>query len=416
MSDSSSPRLPRMTVPTPQKSLTYVTAFLKIRSWEQSPPSSASSLVHSISSRFLNDPEHSSLRSDSVYLDFATKLLSHPIPLVLFVDTCLVSEITQIRKKYGLSHLTLIVPITIESLKYYGRLDTFIENWLKNPVKNYQLSKFTPLYHLVINNKPSWIRQAIELNPFSSSRFAWLDFRIMDLSCPVDPSTFYRLKHLESSKIRVPMMNYIHPSEIIDKISYYEYFRGKVSAAFLDGPSSLLLKFEHAHQNELEFALNHGICPSDEQTYSVVIVENPSWFTYFYTDYGGSFRNFDTLKQDLINAHWFLEGAYNHKDYSAIVHVCQFVRKSLESCDPPISGHDIHVFWYKCYIAYWYLQKYEEAAEIIVDLFRLCESYPELNQECKREREFLRNNFNYILTVETSYHDEIEQRISQLFE
>jgi len=102
------------------------------------------------------------------YIAYGKKLLETDINKIVFID----EEI--IEKFHNLPLNTIIIPIN----KTYNYLYQYIEQ-----ITNFQLNttcpeKDTIEYMITICNKTEYVRKAIELNPFQSSQFIWVDFGI----------------------------------------------------------------------------------------------------------------------------------------------------------------------------------------------------------------------------------------------
>lgn len=369
--------------------ITYVTAFFKLRERENNP--------------HIGQP---GVASTEFYLQWADKLLQHPIYLIIFIDPSLEAEVQKIRNYYCLQDLTRIIPLSIEELPLYSQLTRFEENHQRNPVRNHNLQKYTPLYNLVINSKPDLLKKGIELDPFQTTHFAWIDFRIMDLCKPIDAAIFYRLEKTKKNKIRIPVMNYLYPEEYPDRREYYSYSRGKIAGGFLEGPKEEILLFIEDFQEELELALQAGYSPSEEQVYPLAVFRRDQ-YNFFYCDYGGSFTNFDYLKKDLRNAYWFLDGSYNRADHPNTYRVTKKILSSAKlgylNEDPAFTPYNLFLAGYRHYISSYYLGKYDSSFQIAHLLLLSFADYlisPEMKEEIsliiRDKKPFLQENFQHL--------------------
>lgn len=114
-------------------------------------------------------------RSWNDYLDWFEKTLQIKAPMIIFVEDDLIDFVTE-RRQYP----TKIITHSIEEIPYYF-LKEKIQDILDSP--EYQGKIDVPerieckhsMYSVVQYSKFKWLEQAIELNPFSSKYFFWID-------------------------------------------------------------------------------------------------------------------------------------------------------------------------------------------------------------------------------------------------
>jgi hypothetical protein len=132
---------------------------------------SSTTTTTTIVSGFINiykyDSSYSNKRFEE-YIHNGKKLIELPIPKVIFID----KEISELLPK---NNFTTYIEFSFQDFWLYPYIDTIskIQNIRKeNPSKNCNLYLVTGL------QKTDWMKKAIELNPFNSEQFMWLDFGI----------------------------------------------------------------------------------------------------------------------------------------------------------------------------------------------------------------------------------------------
>ena len=103
-------------------------------------------------------------------------LLEVPCYLVIYTDNECFKEIQKIRNSYGLEHLTKYILQEFEELHYYSYINVIKNNrtayW---PTRD---ERTCAENHLLVNNKINFLKKTIELNPFQTTKFGWIDANI----------------------------------------------------------------------------------------------------------------------------------------------------------------------------------------------------------------------------------------------
>jgi hypothetical protein len=171
------------------------------------------------------------------------KFTEHFIPLlranvnkVIFIDTAVIDKY----KSYE-NHNTKIVPFVKESNYLYDHMDK-ITNFQLN-TNNHE--KDTIEFMLTICHKPEWMKQAIHLNHFQTTKFIWIDFGIGHVfknKCSPEEivEKINSLQHKHYDNIRIGgiwNINYQFNNDIYKNVAWY--FAGGV----FGGNGTTLIKF-----------------------------------------------------------------------------------------------------------------------------------------------------------------------------
>jgi hypothetical protein len=117
---------------------------------------------------------HSNARTDrtvDVYLDYGKKLADIQVPKIIFMDETIIDTIEYDKQ------FTVMIPFKRDDI-YLAKHREEITDF--NPVTSFQ-EKDTIDYMFLMCNKTELVRQAIEVNPFNSDQFIWVDFGIYHL-------------------------------------------------------------------------------------------------------------------------------------------------------------------------------------------------------------------------------------------
>lgn len=104
------------------------------------------------------------------YYNNGKLLLKSTIPKIIFVDKIMFDLIGN---NYDQTN-TVIIEIKKNSIYFYNYLDQLFKFNLNTNNTN----KDTLEYIFTICNKTEWIKEAIEINPFNTDNFVWVDFGI----------------------------------------------------------------------------------------------------------------------------------------------------------------------------------------------------------------------------------------------
>jgi hypothetical protein len=91
-------------------------------------------------------------------------ILKNPNPKVIFMDA-------KYYPQFQNNHNTIFLPFTIEELTYYQYTDMCDQ-------QPYHNEKDNLLYMMLQNEKPEFLRRAINFNHFGTKHFIWIDFGI----------------------------------------------------------------------------------------------------------------------------------------------------------------------------------------------------------------------------------------------
>lgn len=155
-------------------------------------------------------------RSIEKYIEFGKKLLTLPINKVIFIERDIYEE----HFSNVSNENTTIVFIQKRDLYLYAYADQITDF---SPMGDPQ--KDTLEYMFVQCNKTEWIRRAIEMNPYNSNNFAWIDFGVWHLirddQVFTDSCMNISQKQVDGVRIACGDPNYINNPECCKSILWF---------------------------------------------------------------------------------------------------------------------------------------------------------------------------------------------------
>lgn len=239
-------------------------------------------------------------KTPNVYSNNIEAFLSLKYNMVLFLDNTFLDTVKNFRSTLGLLDYTHIIPIEYSDLPKYKYRQRILENYKTNPPHNkgiarYHPMKDTPNYMVLNCSKYNLIERAIDLNHFSTNFFAWIDMGIT--GAVGDMIGVDEALSIKSEKITVP---YIIP-KIVHK-NHDLFFRGLwfyVCGGYSYGNIKAWNAFNREFDSLFEKILEEGYYGNEENFLGYLLVENPSLFTPYYSDYYNIFKNRPYTKADV---------------------------------------------------------------------------------------------------------------------
>jgi len=223
----------------------------------------------------------------SRYFDFAKEfILQIPYPLIIFTDDDNLIEI--INKERKMFEKTYIYKKPFEETYYYSHLDKLNELQKNFNIINGHIEHETPMYIILNNNKFDFIESAINLNPFDSSHFIWMDFGINHVALNTEHIHDWIWK--VPDKIKQLCINpYI---ENATNKQMFQYIYHHTAGGLFTGSVANLLKYCELFKNKTEQIYDEEWYQIDEAVMTIVQRENPDLFDLFYGDYQGIISNY----------------------------------------------------------------------------------------------------------------------------
>jgi hypothetical protein len=226
------------------------------------------------------------------YIELAKQfMLQLAYPIIFFIgedDDETFNTIYNIRKELGLLHFTHIFKLDFKLTYFYKYLSRLEELQKKFIIHNGKITHETPLYVILNNNKFCFIEKSIELNPFNSSHFVWMDFGINHVAKNTELIHDWIFK--VPDKIKQLCINpYI---ENINPKKYFELIYHNCAGGLFSGSKENLIKYIELFKQKTEQIYNEDWYQIDEAVMTMVQRENYHLFDFFYGDYEGIVSNY----------------------------------------------------------------------------------------------------------------------------
>lgn len=239
--------------------------------------------------------DHNNRKPSSEYLPKIEELLQYDGPMVIFCETDMSSVLREIRLRHGKGDLTYVIVFNFYNLPFADRIeemrqmDFFPLGLNKHRKESYE-------YFVMTWNKIHFLKRALEVNPFESEGFAWIDIGITYVPGILINNvndTLAELKKIMSSnfeKIRMGCMCETSEEEASNPNLFYSERRSKLISGFISMPKELVNIFDSLISEEIGFCLKNGYFNLEEAIISRILAGNREYFEIYYGDYEDIFR------------------------------------------------------------------------------------------------------------------------------
>lgn len=221
------------------------------------------------------------------YIEKGKFLSTLPYNMVIFTDIYLYDKIAELRR--NLEHQTLIIVKEFSETFYYKYLDKTRHLMDKYTIYNRSGGKDTLLYIILNHNKFYFMEETIKLDPFSSTKYMWMDFGITHVA--QNQESIHRWITNVPDKIKQMMiMPYVEsppPKE------YFKHIRHNVAGGLFSGAKLNILKYIQLYKKYCLQIMDEEWYQLDEAIMTMIIRDHPSLFELYYGDYAGIISNYD---------------------------------------------------------------------------------------------------------------------------
>lgn len=207
------------------------------------------------------------------YLKRGEDLLKLDQSKIIFIDEDIYDKIREFENEK-----TKIIKI--------NKRDLYLNKY-KNKISNKNLSTDNPEkdtidYIIIQCNKTEWIREAINLNPFNTDRFVWIDFGIFKFEKLID--NFPKIDENIIKNVRIGKIWNLsrEPDDIYKKVNWF--FAGGV----FGGDSESLIIFADLMRDKCKELCNKGILMWEVNIWYLIWKDNPDLFNPYYCDHNES--------------------------------------------------------------------------------------------------------------------------------
>ena len=281
------------------------------------------------------------------YFNFAKKfILQLPYNLIIFTDNEEVINFIDIERK-NYKNITNIYKKLFEDTYYYKHLEQLKELQKKFNIINGHLEHETPMYIILNNNKFDFIESAIELNPFGSEHFIWMDFGINHVA--QNSENIHEWINNIPDKIKQLCINpYI---ENVDNKQMFQFIYHHTAGGLFTGSKENMLKYSKLFKEKTEQIYSEDWYQIDEAVMTMVQRDNPDLFDLFYGDYPGIISNY---LSPIHNIDLILTGCQKCIDSNKLQYAYHILSYCSEYFTKNVDDSNIYLFLFQNIIVNYY--------------------------------------------------------------
>lgn len=316
-------------------------------------------------------------RPHSFYFESAHSTMAIDSPLIIFCEPESKEALEKLRPDHlkDKTHFILCTFDDFPMTKYY---DQIIENRKKVPSAD---PRNTASYYLFCMARYAMLKEAMRLNPFNSTHFAWINVCI-------ERYGYKNVMHLEDvikiqrDKVSTCYIDYIPPSMVTNLSEYFLWGRCSLCSGFFTGNKYYLSTFCDLVEEQFLKYLHLGYGHADEQLFSPIYFEHPHLFDVYFGDYMGMITNYSKVRDNLDCIIFnFIQNTCNNQAYDLCYKACKAVWTYLTEISPnehrPLKGpwnsevfpRHQRVIYLKCALrSARELEDYEFATKLMIEL------------------------------------------------
>ena len=289
-------------------------------------------------------------RNHDYYLSHANSTLHLPYNLVIYCDAASLPKLMKIRPD-ELKEKTKYIVREFDDFQIVKNGNSLSETFVeyRNKInRNRQEKPYhfdnrnTASYYLFCLSRYIMLKEMIELNPFESTHFAWINFCIERMG-------YTNLIHLDEAlsvhrdKFSTCYIDYIPEELVRNTPEYYKWGRCSMCSGFFTGNKKYMYEVCDKIENKFLEYVEAGYGHADEQLYSPVYFENPDLFEHYFGDYQQMITNYVYVyeKYDTI-LHCFIKNSFNHGNDKKCMEACSFLYQSVLLKKIKMSPHDFN--------------------------------------------------------------------------
>lgn len=305
-------------------------------------------------------------RTLETYIDLSKQfLLKLPYPIIFFIDDNknTYDLIYNVRKELNLLENTYIYVNDFKETYFYKDLNRLEELQKIYFIHNGRIKHETPLYIILNNNKFDCIDKSIELDPFNSSHFLWMDFGINHVS--LNNEKIHEWINQVPDKIKQMCIN-PYVENVLDKDIFVNIYHHMAGGLF-SGSKENMQKYSELFKKKTQKIYDENWYQIDEAVMTIVHKENPEIFDLFYGDYQGIVSNYVYPMHNIDLILTGSEKCIHHNKVKQAYEILCYCSKYFE-----INTNDRHIIWYiSQHIIVDYYHNGRHLLQSVVDLINL---------------------------------------------
>ena len=230
------------------------------------------------------------------YYKKSLRTLSIEQPMIIFCEEKNEDFFRGVRKALKLEELTHIITCKLSDFYFYkfrDQIDKRFRHSNGDKTKN-------PDIYVVWFSKYEMIMRSIDLNPFNSTHFGWIDINLLNKTLNnslnyIDDSVYNNLNDIcknPKDKFSLQLLNFWHPKDYEDLKRFFSEYRWIACAGFFTTDIESIEFLSPKFKEKAEELILKGFCQSEESIFAFLIDEHPEMFNLSVGDYEDLINNY----------------------------------------------------------------------------------------------------------------------------
>ena len=342
---------------------------------------------------------HSSSRNLDDSIKSMSTLLEVPCYLVIFTDSSCFSKIKSLRDSFGLATLTHYVLLELSALPHYYLLRQIRKNrevyW---PTRDERTCAES---HLICCSKFDLVLQTMDLNPFSTKRFGWIDANVgvgFSKICEnYKNHMLLRILNHEDEKFRLQILNVCDKKFLLpeNKREYYSQYRWVVCGCLFITGEEIGQKILHRLNQNFEETTRMGYGHAEEMLYLEILEEFPQDLSKSYGDYSHILNNFIRPSVGYEYVHRILCTYLSMQYYRECYEACLVLLAPMENAQVEIDYSFLFLIFYCLYVSSFYYC-HDESKPILKRIRELIRLNPRARAKYESNSAFYDQQFGFV--------------------
>ncbi len=326
-------------------------------------------------------------------------LLEVPTYLVIFCDQNTYPLIYEIRnQKNDLGHFTHYLIDDFEKIEFFKYNELVKQHRLRyHPSKDERTCSES---HILCCNKFNFVLQIMNLNPFHTKKFGWIDANVQEnfkkISQNYKNHMLLNVLKNTTEKYHIQILNVCDKKykNTENKREYYSRYQWVICGCLFTTGVEIGRKILNRLNEIFIETTKMGYGHSEEMLYLEVLDEFYDDFEKGYGDYHHILNNFIKPTTGLSYIHMiikkYLDFSYHRECYDA----CKKVLQSIENYEIEIDYPIYFSILFSYYVSSFY-HKYHEAKQIVEHIQKLIQVNPHIRKEYLKNKNFYQSQFSF---------------------
>jgi len=317
------------------------------------------------------------------YIESIKTLLECPAYLVIFTDKYFYEYILKIRESFNLLDLTHFIirdVLDLEFLKFNKIVKRNRDIYY--PTRDQRTCSES---HLICSSKFNFVLEAIDLNPFNTKRFAWIDSNLGPNNCKIavnyNHNMLLKVLNHDTEKFHIQVMNVCDKKykEKINKKEMYLQYRWVVCGCFfmtgIDIGKKILKRLNEIVVETTLLGYGHG----EEMYYLEVLDEFYDDIERSYGDYGNILNNFFGPAVNIHYINHLIVGNYiKHGYYKEGYECCYKLVREIENYNTSVDYELYLSILNNYYLCTYHYKNTEEAISVLQHIEKVVSQHPQI--------------------------------------